>query len=383
MKIKVIKFILIFIFLFVLAYANKESIPYPVELKSIDFIISSGVDIDLDAAENKERCSISYITGQHKGNENSDKDKKLFSIKSDTLFRTIEKLQGITNKSMSSSHMQYVLIGEQTAKKSLTYFAKHYPKTPKIRLDVNVFAIKDMTSEEFFKKILTSDIDLNDRLNGIVNNREQLSYLTNKNLKDLMQITYNKTQTGVIPALHITESPEQKTTNKSTGNEENKAYTFGYYGLGIIKNGKLIDYLPYNLVRSYLILTKTVKNTAIEVKMNKSGNEDDEGAENLFIFQIENTVNKTSFEFDKDNNLSKVIFNIVADTSYEETDSGSIEEIADSTHLENLNELQKNAIKNEIEKIIEISKEIDTDFIGIGEILSIKQPYKWHYIEKD
>jgi spore germination protein KC len=391
MKIKLIKFILIFVFLFSLAYANKDKIPYPVELKTIDFIISSGVDIDLNAAKAEEKCSISYVTDEQKSDgANSNKDKKIFNIKSDTLFKTIEKLQSLTNKSLSSSHLEYVLIGEETARENLEYFAKYYSKTPKIRLDIKVFAVKDLTSEEFLKKALTSDININDRLNGIANDRDQLSYLTKKNLKDLLQITYNKTQTGVIPALHIIESPEQKAANNSDNSEEsgenekkdakeeNKSYTFGYYGLGIIKNGKLIDYLPHELIRSYLMLTKSVKNTTIETQES-----DENGNNTLFAFQIENTSNKTSFEFDKDNNLSKVIFNISIDTSYEETDSQQTGNISDSNHLENLNILQTDIIKREIEKIILISKELDTDFLGIGEMLSIQHPYKWHFVEEE
>jgi len=379
-KIKLIKFILISVFLFSLAYANKDKIPYPVELKTIDFIISNGVDINLNAAKPEEKCSISYITGEQKNDEtNSNKDKKLFNIKSDTLIRTVEKLQSITNKSLSSSHLEYVLIGEETARENLEYFAKHYSKMPKIRLDINVFAIKDLTSEEFLQKTLTSDIDINDRLNGIVNDREQLSYLTKKNLKDLLQITYSKGQTGVIPALHMIESPERKAeAEDDKEDKEDKAYTFGYFGLGIIKNGKLTDYLPFELIRSYLILTKNVKNTTIEThEINDDGNE------NLFVFQIENTVNKTSFEFDENNNLSKVIFNISIDTSYEETDARHTEGIADSGHLENLNALQTDVIKGEIEQIISMSKELDTDFLGIGEMLSVKHPYKWHNIKEN
>ena len=369
LKLKIIKFILIFVFLFALAYANRAAMPYPVELKTLDFIVSNGVDIDLNAADNQKKCSISYITGeQDDDGANTNKGKKLFNIKSDTLFRTIEKLQSITNKSLSSSHLQYVLIGEETARENLEYFTKNYSKLSKIRLDVNIFAVKDLTSEEFLRKALTSDIDINDRLDGIVNDREQLSYLTKKNLKDLLQLTYNKTQTGVIPVLHIIESPEQETKGDS-GDNEDKSYTFGYYGLGIIKNGKLIDYLPVELVRPYLIATKSVKNTAIESTE----------AEAL-LFQIENTANKISFEFDNNNlsSLSKVIFQVNIDSSYAEA---SVTQ--NKNDLEKLNAMQSDVIKGEIEQLILVSKKLGTDFLGIGEILSVQHPYKWHTIEKD
>ena len=370
LKLKIIKFILIFVFLFALAYANRAAMPYPVELKTLDFIVSNGVDIDLNAANNQEKCSISYITGeQDDGGQNTNKGKKLFNIKSDTLFGTIEKLQSITNKSLSSSHLQYVLIGEKTARENLEYFTKNYSKLSKIRLDVNIFAVKDLTSEEFLKKALTSDIDINDRLDGIVNDREQLSYLTKKNLKDLLQLTYDKTHTGVIPVLHIIESPEQEDKGE-LGEKEDKSYTFGYYGLGIIKNGKLTDYLPVELVRAYLIATKSVKNTAIELE--------------ALLFQIENTENKISFEFDKANNLLKAIFQINIDSSYvEANDQENQNDTAiDNSRLESLNAMQSDVIKGEIEKLISVSKKLGTDFLGIGEILSMQHPYKWHSIEK-
>ena len=52
-KIKIAKFITISVFLFSLGYTNKDRIPVPTELKTLDFITSSGIDIKLsDENEN-------------------------------------------------------------------------------------------------------------------------------------------------------------------------------------------------------------------------------------------------------------------------------------------------------------------------------------------
>jgi hypothetical protein len=276
---------------------------------------------------------------------------------------------------------------------------------------VNVFVVKDFTSEEFFKRVLTSDIDIDERLDNISHNKEQLSSLTTKSLKDLLQITYGKTKTGLIPVLHVIENPEHKANeedgkdsedNKDNKNgssavmtiaqdktveqesEKDKSYTFSYYGLGIVKDGNLKDYLPLELVRSYLILTKSVKSTTIEIEISgklgesEQSEQEENGNKNFFVFHIDSSQNKTSFEFDKNNNVSKVIFNVSIDTSYAETD---LEQ--DSRQLEILDAMQSEIIKDEIERIIAKSKEVGADFLGIGETLGTQHPYKWNTLEND
>jgi len=356
---KIIKFIVLGILFISIIYFNKDKLPNPVELKTFDFIVSSGIDIDLNSRE----FNISYISSEETNDENdkSNANKNIFNVKSNTLNKTFEKLQSLTNKSFNDSHLEYILIGENTAKESLDYFIDYYSKSPTIRLDAYAFITKDISGEEFIKKILTSKIDADARLDGLVNDKTLLSSLNKKNLKDIMQLFYSQNKTGLIPVLAIEESPIKNNDEKS-----DKKYTFGFDGLGIIKDGKLIDYLPYSLVRSYLILTKTLKMSDIEIT---------DKNDHLFVFAIKNSKKQISFEFDENNIPEKVVFDIHIETELDEKSSNE--------SINDLNELQNEKIKSEIEKIIELSKQTDADFLNIGETLSMRHPYKWHNIKED
>ena len=374
--IRTIKFIIFTAFLFSLAYINKERIPRPEELKTFDFITTSGIDIDLNGGG--ENFSISYISrsdnggvgegggGNDKSGQNSGKN--IFNVKSNTLSGAFDKLHNLTNKSVNDSHLEYILIGEETAKENLDYFTDYYSKRRSIRLSVKTFITKGMTSEDFIRKASTSEIDADAKLHGLVNDGSRISSLTKKNLKNLMQIFYSKDRTGLIPALAIKESPVE--TSKTDDNGDEKSYTFDFYGLGIIKDGKLKDYLPASLVRSYLILTGKLNATDIEV----NGENGD-----LFVFAVKNSITKTSFEFDSQNKPEKVIFDVSIETEFDETASNSKE----AFNLNKLNALQSGKIKSEIERLIETSRETDADFLGIGESLSIRHPYKWHNIKDE
>jgi len=366
---KTIKFIITGAFLFFLILINKDKLPMPVELKTFDFIISSGIDIDLNSS-NSNKFSISYISSEETEDKDnkSNENKNIFNVKSDTMSRTTEKIQSLTNKSLSDSHLEYILIGENTAKENLDYLIDYYSRSQTVRLDVKAFIIKDMTSEDFIEKVLTSKINADARLDGLANNKNQISSMTNINLKDIMQIFYSKDKTGFIPVLAIKESPV-KDENKE------KKYTFEFYGLGILKDGKLTEYLPYSLVRIYLILTKTLKMTDIEIT-----DENDE-YNNLYVFSITDSKKKISFEFDEFNIPEKIIFNINIDTNFKETTSKNKK--LTNEDINKLNELQSDKIKSEIEEIIEISKKINVDFLNIGEILSVQHPYKWQNIKDD
>ena len=347
---------------------NKTKIPLPAELKTFDFIISSGIDIDVDSRE----FSISYISSEEPDDENnkSNANKNIFNVKAQTMNKTIEKLQSLTNKSLSDSHLEYILIGEDTAKENLDYFNDFYSKNSNIRLDAYTFITKDMTSESFIKKILTSKIDVDARLDGLVNDKAQLCSLTKKNLKDMMQIFYSKNKTGVIPVLSVKESPIK--SEESPEDEKDEKYTFEFYGLGILNDGKLTDYLPYQFVRTYLILTKNVKMTDIEIT--------DEN-DNVYVFSVKNSKNNISFQFNKTDIPEKVIFTVNIDTNFDETSNK--EKNLTEDQINRFNKIQSEKIKSEIDEIINISKKIDVDFLNIGDSLSVQHPYKWHGIKDD
>ncbi|MCL2774010.1 MAG: hypothetical protein FWD71_11735 [Oscillospiraceae bacterium] len=388
-KIKIVKLIITGTFIFFLAYTNKNRIPMPTELRTFDFITSSGVDINLNNysdfenlsnKSNSKNFSISYISSAEVSEESdkSNENKNIFNVRSATLNGAIRQLQSLTNKSLNDSHLEYILIGEKTAKENLGYFVQHYSKSPSIHFGVNAFVTKDMTSEEFMEKILTSEIDADARINGLLNDKTQISSMTKINIKDLLQIFYSKNKTGLIPALEVIKSPvknEGKSGDESNNSENpDKEYTFEFYGLGIIKDGKLADYLENSLVRSYIILTKNLKSTDIEIT-------DENG--DLSTFPVKNSSNKISFEFDGENpdEPTKVIFNIDIDTNFDETTA--IEKILTDDNIPKLNALQNEAIKSEIEKIIEKSKSTDADFLNLGGTFAVQHPYKWHVIEKN
>jgi len=353
---------------------NKDNIPMPQELKTFDFIISSGIDIINNNYKSKD-FSISYISSKESDYENnkSNEDKNLFNIKSNTFYKTIEKIQSLTNKSLNDSHLEYILIGEETAKENLNLFVDYFSKSSSVRLDVYVFITKDMKSEDFIKNILTSKIDVDSRLDGLINNKTYLSsnFIIKKNIKDIMQIFSSENKTGLIPVLSLEENPiKEIKTGTGTNIDNNNKNTFGFYGLGIIKNEKLIDYISYNLVRAYIILKENLKMTDIEITGKNN---------NLYVFGVKNSNNKISFEFDKSNILEKVVFDIVIETQLDERITLNKENIS----LNKLNELQADKIKKEIEEIIKLSKKTDTDFLEINKILSVQHPYKWEKIKNN
>jgi len=355
---------------------NKNKTPMPEELKTFDFIISSAIDINLDSDSETDKFSISYVSSQETEDKDnkSNENKNIFNVKSDTLHDTVNKLQNLTNKSLSNSHLQYILIGEETAKKHLDYLADYFSRSQTVRLDVKTFITKDMSSEDFISKVLTSHINVDDRLEGIANNKNQLSSLITKDLKDILQIFYSHDKTGFIPVLSVKESPVQEESEKNEESDisEEKKYTFEFYGMGILKDGKLIEYLPYSLVRSYIILTQTLKTTDIEIIDENN---------NLYVFSIIDSTNKTCFEFDNSNIPKKVIFNINITTNFEETSSK--DKKLTNEDINKLNKLQSEKIKSEIKEIIELSKKMDVDFLNIGETLSVCHPYKWHNIKNN
>jgi hypothetical protein len=182
MDIKAIKFLVLAAFLFSLAYMNKDEIPRPQELNTFDFVLSSGIDISPGRENSAEKFSISYIS--RSGDDIKSSEKNIFNVKSGTLNGALDKLHNLTNKSVNDSHLEYILIGEETARENLGYFIDYYSRRASVRLDVKAFITKDMKSEDFIRKVTTSKIDADEKLKALVNNKNQLSFMTAKNLRD-------------------------------------------------------------------------------------------------------------------------------------------------------------------------------------------------------
>ena len=383
----ILRFIITGAFLFILAYANRESIPVPAELKTFDFITSGGIDISFDENKNSGDFSISYISSEATGDK-TNAAKNIFNVTSHTLNSALEELQGLTNKNVKDSHLEYILLGEETARENLGYFIKHYSRSPSMRLDVNAFITKDMTSRKFIEKALTCEININARIDAMLKDKSQISSYAKRNLKDLLQIFYSEEKTGLLPVLEIVASPVSKNNNgdedkndSKNEEEENAAdrgppnngenYTFSFYGLGIIKDGKLVDYLEKELVRSYIILTGNLKTGSIEIT-------DENGS--LSAFKIKNSQNRISFGCDENGKPVKVNFDINIDVNFDETFARG--KFLTDENIPVLSRLQNEVIKAGIEKIIAKSKETGADFLRIGEAFATQHPYKYYNIDR-
>jgi len=392
------KFLVIGTFLFILAYSYRDSIPVPTELTTLDLVTAGGVDISEE--NEKEFFSLSYLSGESGGSAVGNEDKDVINVKSHTFSSAIEQMQSVTNRTMKDSHLDYILIGEETARGNLSYFIQHYARSPSVRFDAHIFITKSMSAEEFFEKALTSDISVNARVDTILRDRTQISSFVKRNLKDLLQIYYSKEKTGLIPVLEIVESPidddgagrgndededemDENSEEDEGGDEEDeaanddisddaKAYTFAFGGLGIIKDGKLVGFIEKELVRAYVILTQNLTTGTIEVT-------DEDGV--LSTFGIKSTNRKISFQTDERGIPVKVRLDIGVDVNFNETLAH--EQILTDENIPILNELKNEAVKSEIELLIAKSKETGADFIGIGDAFAMRHPYKFHHIRDD
>ncbi|MCL1887533.1 MAG: hypothetical protein FWF96_01505, partial [Kiritimatiellaeota bacterium] len=118
-----------------------------------------------------------------------------------------------------------------------------------------LFVTKDVTAEGFMDAVdldydsLEKELEyVSTELAGIFNDAQCA-------FKDMMAIYYSEDQTGIIPYLEIIDLPG------SNGGKK----TFKPGGAGIICGGRLAGYLDYTELRSYIFLTKNVKNSTVDI----------------------------------------------------------------------------------------------------------------------
>lgn len=364
---------------------NTELIPLRREISDIEVVMVAGLD------KTETGYEMSYLKGDEMKMENSNSGKetlKVISIDADNYNFDMRHIQTTTDKYITSSHIQYYFIGEETAKTDFYHVIDSIVRGYQTRLNARIYVVKGATAKEFLEKAASSDYKLEDKLELMQNDFWAQRVSMDIEVLDVVKTLFTEDGVGMIPLIEFTDylgafdEEVEEYDSMHSGESVDNASTehkgikethvpFSYAGVGIIKDMQVRDMLTEKetMVANYILS----KNNASEITI---------GDEETFVsFGIDTLNVKEKFKFNNKDILEEIIFEVTFDANYEEVKA--LEPVFTLTKVDEYEKTLNDVVKKQIEDILKLELEKGIDFLSLKGKLEFKHPYKYKKNEAD
>ena len=377
MRTKIITLVTI-ILLFVVTLFNIDLIPLRREISDIEVVMVAGLD------KTETGYEMSYLMGEDLAMSNtggSSETLKVISIDGANYNFDMRHIQTTTDKYITSSHIQYYFIGEETAKTDFYHTIDALVRGYQTRLNARIYVVKGGTAKEFLEKAASSDYKLEDKLELMQNDFWAQRVSMDVEILDVVKTLFTEDGIGVIPLIEFTDvvgafdekveeydSMHEKTDNSISSEAKHikeKNIPFSYAGVGIIKDMQMVDMLTENetMVANYLLSN----NNATEITIGD--------AKTFVSFGIDTLNVKQKFLFDDQDILKEIIFTVTFDANYEEV--RALEPVFTEAKIREYEKALNDTVTKQLQDIINLEIEKGMDFLSIKGMLEFKHPYKY------
>lgn len=385
MRAKIIAIITIILLVTVTLF-NTDLIPLRREISDIEVVMVAGLD------KTDTGYEMSYLKGDEitmgSSGGTGKETLKVISIDADNYNFDMRHIQTTTDKYITSSHIQYYFIGEETAKTDFYHVIDSIVRGYQTRLNARIYVVKGATAKEFLEKAASSDYKLEDKLELMQNDFWAQRVSMDIEVLDVVKTLFTENGIGMIPLIEFTdylgafdEEVEEydsmhggeTTENVSTEHKgiEETHVPFSYAGVGIIKDMQVTDRLTEKetMIANYILS----KNNASEITI---------GDDKTFVsFGIDTLNVDEKFYFDTNDKLKEIKFIATFDANYEEVKA--LEPVFTLTKVEEYEKKLNDTVKKQIEDIIKLELEKGIDFLAIKSKLEFKHPYKYRKNEEN
>ncbi|MBR5227668.1 MAG: hypothetical protein IKV94_03430 [Clostridia bacterium] len=356
--------------LIVFSLIGEDVIPTKVDVEYLEVIQVLG----FDELENKVRVtailkeSSQGDGGAQSGGAVTPGTGKILTVEGETYSQAIDILRNITEKYIPISHVEYFIIGDETAKKSLRNVVDFISRTDETRVTAGVLVSQEMTAESFLTKVNEVGTDIVSAVEGVSKDSIAKNYTSNKSVIDVVDMFLQDKIVGVIPYVAVKDKENFKMVEMAEEPKETPVFTKN--SLGIISDMKVVDSLSFKEAEAYNITINEVTSIMLTVKLD----------ENTYVL-AGNTENfKLRFKTN-DNSIQSVVLYLEYTCDIDEVHSKK--PIFD---LDTFGEIQTDAENQIEEKVINIitkSKEMNLDFMNLNKPFEIQHPYVYRKIKSD
>lgn len=361
MKYRFSKRIVAIIFLFVLLVSFtgcEKNIYVKNEIESIDFAEVFAID----KAPDSENVIISIISERASGSSGESGQPSQLSayvktIEGTNVFECVRQMSTWSGKKLFFGHIKTIIIGEDLARSGVLPYLDFFIRDHEFRFNSYVVVTKDVTALEVLEKGSTPDNFIADRLNNLLNNAGAESISGTMMLYEFLKKIECVCSAPYLPYITLEKHTQRLNAEKDDTMDIHLA------GYAAFREDKLIGYLDEKQSRGLNWVSGQVVSGIIPIHYGAGGN-----------ISMEITKSKVK--------ITPKLENGVPSADIHVSFSSNIGEVMSSTNvfskrdLANINKLQNDVVKAEVQSLITYAQENYVDVMRIGNLLHHKYPVK-------
>src|SRR5690606_20830626 len=121
------------------------------------------------------------------GNQPKSEKALILSAEGESVFQAVRKLQLHSDRSIFWGHSSYYLISGSAMKDNVFKYIDFFTRDHELRIESNIYVVKDVEALEMIKKISESDYYIVDKLDSLGRNIKVLSTSEEMKISDLMR----------------------------------------------------------------------------------------------------------------------------------------------------------------------------------------------------
>lgn len=336
------------------------------EVNSRSVILELAIDKNMDYKYDPERLldgqpvyTISYTIpdfGKLSGTDSLAKDVETnLTSQSATIATSIADIELRSKNSVSFSHVKALFLGEDLLKDPKLFEATldALSRDMLIARNVPLLAVNGEAS-------MTTEIENNEQpilglyIMDYFNNKERATSFFKKQLVGTYIKEMEDTGVSTLPVFHVDQ----------TDKEEMKGQ-IDISGGAVIHNNELVGYLTKEEVRGQLLVEGKVRNSPVVVVYE----------DNLLTYQIKDEKSKIKFKDTPEGPTCLIEMDVKGSISEYLTESGT--NLTKDGTIEEIKTLLAEEIITQVGVGIDKSKEMNIDFLGIGQAMYRKHPKMW------
>lgn len=290
------------------------------------------------------------------GTTSDGKKPEIYTSSASTLAEAINGIQnGYMGKEAYFSHAENVLVGEEAARNGLSQYLDYIGRNVYMRLSAGLFIVKGDTAQKLMEDTTGENTASSDMLEAISKKSE---YMASGRVFTCREIMSGLAENGSA-LVYAVEKGEQS----QAGSDETASIK--PVGYALIKDGYMEEYLETGVTEGTGMIMGHTKSGMLTVDV------EEHGPVTLKIIDI-----KTKYEPSyTDDEMTAVTIKMQIKMNIEES-AEDINFINESMRKQ-IESAAEEEIKETVALAIKKSREIGSDFFGMGDEININDPYKF------
>ncbi|MFF2457883.1 Ger(x)C family spore germination protein [Peribacillus simplex] len=344
------------------------------ELNEMAIVAAVGIDKNKEGklVATFQTINPSNVAGALQGGGGTNPPISIYRASGDNILEMDSNASNEISRDMYFAHANLIVIGEEIAKEEgINAIFDAFERSPEFRATTRIVIARGVKAREIVETLTAIDkVTAEKIIRTIESTEKQQGGSVNMNLQEVIKNLVSTGKEPVISGFTVKGQKGKADTMENTQSSDIKANPKAA-GIGVFKDGKLIDWLDGDMAIGSMWVMDRIENTNLNI--------DWKGKKDAITYKV--IRQKTNVSVKMENGKPKVFIKVYAEGDIREA---NVPVNLGSPHvlIDIEKELAKD-LKKEMESAIGRAQKNKSDIFGIGEIMHESHPKVWKKLEKD